>query len=333
MTSLPHVAAIVLNWNHFEATRACVEALRRCDYPNLHIVVADNGSTDDSARRIEEAFPVVTVLRNGENLGYSRGCNAGIRFSMADPQCRYLLVLNNDCIVAPGSIRSAVEAAESDSSIAIVAAKIVDGAGCIWHAGGTISLLRGQATARGFREPDAGQYDAPCDTEWASGAMMLLRREAVEKAGALPEEYFFGVEEWDYSLHVRRCGWRIRYAPGFAGVHPGSGSHHNHDPKFAYNYYRNKLLFQERHLGALPFALWLIVFRLYVAVRMRPHVAKLGRALYGNSGPGEVDELVFAAKSALRDHGKGALSEATMLAFDRALRERRERMATASRAR
>jgi GT2 family glycosyltransferase len=325
------VAAVVLNWNNFEDSLSCIENLRASDYPALKTYLVDNNSTDDSIRRLEARFPDVVILRNKENLGFSRGCNVGVRAAMQDAGCLYVLLVNNDCSVSARSISEAVCAAESDANIGIVTGKILDEGGRIWHAGGRISLWRGQAKARGFREKDVGQFNEPCDTEWASGAMMLIRREVIEKVGCLPEQYFFGVEEWDYSLQVGRAGYRIRYVPEFQGMHPGGGSHDNHDPKFAYNYYRNKLLFQERHLGRYLFRVWLLPFRIYLTFKMRRHISYLASITYADPSDSPVDEVVFAAWTALRDHGKNSLSESTMLEFENVLGERRARTAAASR--
>jgi GT2 family glycosyltransferase len=325
------VAAVVLNWNNFEDSLSCIEKLRASDYPALKMYLVDNNSTDDSIRRLEARFPDVVILRNKENLGFSRGCNVGVRAAMQDAACRYVLLVNNDCSVSARSISEAVCAAESDANIGIVTGKILDERGRIWHAGGRISLWRGQAKVRGFREKDVGQFNEPCDTEWASGAMMLIRREVIEKVGCLPEQYFFGVEEWDYSLQVGRAGYRIRYVSEFQGMHPGGGSHDNHDPKFAYNYYRNKLLFQERHLGRYLFRVWLLPFRMYLTFKMRRHISYLASITYADPSDSPVDEVVFAAWTALRDHGKNSLSESTMLEFENVLGERRARTAAASR--
>ena len=330
-TGLPQVSAIVLNWNNFEDSRNCIHALQRSEYPALRIIVIDNHSSDGSFEKLREAFPDLTLIRNEENLGFSRGCNVGIRAALSSADCRYVLLVNNDCVLPPGSIPSAVQAAQGDASIGVVTGKIVDELGRIWHAGGAISLLRGQSRTRGFRQKDVGQFDTPCDTGWASGAMMLIRRQVLERVGALPEEYFFGVEEWDYSLAVLKAGYRIRYVPEFNGVHPGGGSHDNHDPKFAYNYYRNKLIFQERHLGRALFLLWLLPFRLYLRFKMRGHIAYLASITYANPADSPVDEVVFAARSALRDHGKNSLCEATMLDFEKSLRESREGKSAANR--
>jgi GT2 family glycosyltransferase len=319
----PKVAAVVVNWNRFDMTVQCVEALQANSYLDLSVVIVDNGSTDGSLERLRARFPGVRCIGNGENRGFSRGCNVGVRAAMEDPMCAFVLLVNNDCILPTGVLEPAVRAALADPGVGIVTAKIVDEQGRIWHAGGTLSLLRGQSRTRGFREKDVGQFDTPCDTEWASGALMLIRREVVDRVGALPEEYFFGVEEWDYSITVRRAGYRIRYVPNFHAMHPGGGSHDNHDPKFAYNYYRSKLIFQEKHLGRPLFRLWLLAFRLYLEFRMRRHVAHLATLNYANPADSPTDDVVFAARMALQDHGKNRLSEVTMLEFDAMLRSRR----------
>jgi GT2 family glycosyltransferase len=317
--NLPVVTAIVLNWNNFDDTRDCINSLHSSEYPNLKVILVDNRSSDGSFEKLVAAFPAIPCMQNSENLGFARGCNVGIHRALENPDCSYVLLVNNDCTMSASSISAAVSVMEGDTSIGVITGKIVDERNRIWHAGGTISLLRGQSRTRGFREIDVGQFEVACDTEWASGAMMLIRRNVVEAVGALPEEYFFGVEEWDYSFMVRKGGYRIRYVPTFTGVHPGGGSHDNHDPKFAYNYYRNKLIFQEKHLGRFLFALWLLPFRLYLKLRMRRHMAHLEKITYTHPMESRSDELVFAAWSALRDHGTNTLSESTMLAFDEEL--------------
>jgi hypothetical protein len=319
----PRVTAVVLNWNNYDDSRRCLDALLSSGYANLRIIVVDNASTDGSHDRLLASYPQLEHRRNDKNLGFSRGCNAGIREALKEDACAFVLLVNNDCQVAHGSIESAVAAAESDGGIGVVTAKILDEKGRIWHAGGTISLMRGQSRTRGFREMDIGQFQEACDTEWASGALMLITRAVLERVGLLPEQYFFGVEEWDFSLSVRNAGYRIRYVPAFWGIHPGGGSHDNHDPKFAYNYYRNKLIFQEKHLGPALFRLWLLAFRVYLRVKMRRHIKYLASITYADPSMSPVEDVVFAAQCALEDHGSGPLDEHTMLHFERTMAQRR----------
>lgn len=323
------VVAVVLNWNNFDDSDACIRSLLAVTYPRLRIVLVDNRSTDGSFARLKESHPTIQFVANTENLGFSRGCNNGIRAALSGGSCEYVLLINNDCEIDAGALEPAVAEMQAHPDVGVVTAKIVDERGRIWHAGGTISLLRGQSYARGFREPDVGQFETVCDTEWASGALMLVRREVLERVGLLPEEYFFGVEEWDYSLQVLGKGYRVRYVPRFRGMHPGGGSHDNHDPKFAYNYYRNKLIFQERHLGRLLFKLWLLPFLLYLKFKMRRHISYLASITYANPSQSPVDEVVFAAWMAVRDHGTGELNEGTMLRFQSVLEDWRKQRASA----
>ena len=319
--SNPKVSIVILNWNNFRDTTRCIESALSCGYRHLEVIVVDNSSTDGSVERIASQFPGLQIVRNESNLGFSRGCNRGIQAALKDPQCRFVLLLNNDCTLQPGGLVLAVRAMTRSSDIGVVTGKVYfgDGSRRIWHAGGRVSLFAGQAVARGFREIDIGQFDNESDTGWASGAMMLVSREVLAKVGMLPEEYFFGVEEWDYSLAVLRNGFRIRYVPTFVGFHSGGGSHHNHDPKFVYNYYRNKLIFQQRQLGTFLFYLWLIPFRTYLNLRMRRHVQRIVWDSYPDEHI-EIDDVVFAAQRALGDHGKNRLSESTMLEFDATLK-------------
>jgi GT2 family glycosyltransferase len=263
MIARPRVYVIVLNWNNYDDSAKCIESLERATYPNLRVLVVDNGSKDQSGPKLRQAFPSHLFVFNDDNLGFSRGCNMGIRRAMQDPECAYVVLINNDATVEPGFIEPAVELMESNERIGAVSGKILRRDGKFWYAGGDIDLLRGQARARGYGEVDNGQYDRVVDVKFVTGGFMFIRRAAIEKVGALPEEYFFGVEEWDYSMALRRGGFRLCYQPASVAHHTGDGSHSNWDPKFVYNYYRNKLIFQRKYLPAVLFPLWKQVFKWY----------------------------------------------------------------------
>ena len=313
---VPAILAIILNWNNFQDSVKCIESLLTCGYPYLTVIVVDNCSTDDSLVRLKERFGQCTFVENEENLGFARGCNRGIRRALEDEDCRYVLLLNNDAVLQPGALDSAVAAAESDARIGLVGGKILksESSRQLWYAGGAVSRLRGQAKSRGFEEIDRGQYDCECDTQFVTAAMMLIKREVLTSVGSLPEEYFFGVEEWDYSIAVRRAGFRLRYSPQFVGYHCGDGSHWNFDPKFVYNYYRNKLIFQEKYLSPVAFVLWRWLFVLYGKV---VYPRKVSRTAIQYSFGRDVDfaGLRYALDCALRDHRKTALDERQLMLF------------------
>lgn len=320
----PLVAVIVLNWNNWPATEHCVHSILNSTYRPLLPIIVDNASQDDSAARLKSTFPNIDFVQNEKNLGFAAGCNRGIARALSGSNCRYVLLANNDCRLAPSSIGEAVREAKASDRVGLVTPKLLfdEKSGTIWHAGGSISTIFGRARSRGFGERDLGQYDHAQDTSWATGALMLISREVVNRVGLLCEEYFFGLEEWDYSLAVARAGYRIRYCPTFLGYHAGDGSHENFDPRFIYNYYRNKLIFQERQLGRTKFLVWRALFRVYVELWLRRHSQSLSRRLGVPSDAKQLAAVKFAARSALQDHGRNKLSEETLLEFGSRLKNR-----------
>lgn len=298
----PAVYVVILNWNGFEKTRTCVESLERAQYPRTNIVIVDNGSKDDSVRHLRELVkdePLAVLLENSENLGFARGCNVGICHAIAQG-ADYVLLLNNDSTVSPGFLEPAVRAAEQDPGVGLVGGKIYLGmnGSALWYAGGDVDLWRGAVTVRGFRQPDRGQFDRCEPVGFVTGAMMLIKRAVIETIGPLPAEYFFGTEEWDYSLAARRAGFRLLYVPEFVAYHLSDGSHSNADPKFVYNSYRNKLIFQEKFLPKPLWTVWLAVFTAYswAGAQWQLRRAHADRA--------DLNDLMFALRTAIDDHRK-----------------------------
>lgn len=324
MTVSPVVQAIVLNWNGYEHSRRCLQSLAECGDAGMKVIIVDNASHDGSGARLQAEFPQHRFIANGQNLGFARGCNVGIRAALQDEPCHYVLLINNDAMLMPGGLSHAVSVAQATPGIGLIGGKVLQSlqTRVLWYAGGTIDRWRGQAMVRGFGEVDRGQYDTPEDVGFVTGGLMLIRREVLDRVGLLPEEYFFGVEEWDYSLSVRTAGYRLRYEPAFVALHPGDGSHWNYQPKYVYNYYRNKLIFQEKFLPRPMFVVWKWAFVAYGALLAR----RRRRALIVRAGERRevpMAELDFALQQAVKDHGTNRLDETALAAFE-------ERLARAS---
>jgi len=323
----PRVYAIVLNWNNYEDSKKCLESLQRATYPNLRTIVVDNGSADGSADRLREEFSQHLFVLNKANLGFSRGCNSGIRIALEDRDCVYVLLLNNDAIVVPDFLEKAVEKAEADSGIGLVGGKLLHSpeSKVISYAGGDIDRWRGRVVIRGFNEKDCGQYDEACEVGFVTCAFMLIKREVLNKVGLLPEEYFFGVEEWDYSLHVRQTGYKLYYVPGFAAYHAGDGSHWNYDPRINYIAYCSKLIFQEKYLPRGLFPVWKVILFLYAKYRAKHTWRKIARELGTEiERKAPFDDMQFAFLEAIKDHRKDDLSEETLIRFGEVLMKAKE---------
>lgn len=326
----PRVYVVILNWNNYKDTKKCVESVQQATYPDIKTIIVDNASTDGSGERLRREFPQHRFIGNERNLGFSRGCNRGIADAMKDEGCAYVLLLNNDATVSPDFLEKAVETAEQDSRIGLVGGKILNSpqSKLLAYAGGQVNLRRGTVVIRGFGEEDHGQYDEACEVGFVTCAFILIKREVLERLGPLPEEYFFGVEEWDYSYNAQRNGYKLYYVPEFVAYHKGDGSHWNYDPRFAYIAARSRLIFQEKYLPKALFPFWKLTYYAYLKFRAKRSWHKLSEAYdYTNVDRALLDDVQFASLKALEDHGKDDLTEETLARFGEVMKNRKKAVA------
>lgn len=295
----PEVSIIVLNWNNYEDTAACLDSVRGLNYPNHRAIVVDNASTDASRERLDEEYEWCEFVLNDENLGFARGCNRGIERVKVDSE--YVLLLNNDCrFLDSDALTNAVKLAECKPDAGIVGGKIYySGSNKIWSACGEINWLRGRGVHFGHDKHDSGEFDEVTEVELVSGALMLVKSEVFETVGLLPENYFFGAEEWDFSVQVRRAGYSLYYCPKFEVEHEVGASHDTFDLRFVYNTYRNKLIFQQRNLQTWTWRLWLTLFYVYLYTVLR---FNLRRQIDNSEENAELDEVIGAIREAVHDH-------------------------------
>jgi GT2 family glycosyltransferase len=208
ITHYPRVSIIILNWNGLEDTIECLESLKKINYPNYEVIVVDNGSQGDDVRVLRERYrDYIHIIRNEKNYGFAKGNNVGIRYAL-DKGADYVLLLNNDTVVAPDFLDEMVRVAQSDERIGIVCPKMYrysQPEKVCFDGGVRIHLLWDTVTV-GLRSDDERPV---VDTEFAAGTAILIRRKTLEQIGLLPEEYFFGVEDVDYSLNALRNKFRI----------------------------------------------------------------------------------------------------------------------------
>ena len=248
------ISIITINYNGYKDTCELIASLPLED-KSLEVIVVDNASKEDEATLIEEQYPQVKVIRSKENLGFAGGNNLGIQAAHG----KYLFFLNNDTILRhqtsdirhqTSNIRHLVNRLESSPKIGMVSPKIRFSwdTNPIQYAGYTpLSKITLRNTAIGCGEDDHGQYDTPHPTPYAHGAAMMVRREAIEMAGLMPECYFLYYEELDWSMMIRRAGYDIWYDPAITVYHKESQTTGQQSPLRTYYITRNRLLFVKRN--------------------------------------------------------------------------------------
>ncbi len=244
MGNAPSVSVVVLNWNGLADTRECLHSLQAARYPAMRVIVVDNGSRDDEATTLErELGGFIEVLRLPENRGFAAGANAGIRRAL-EAGTDYVLLLNNDTVVAPEFLQALVDTAGEVPNLAAVCPRthFYDRPRTIYSTGGEVSLWRGVATQVGRGQEDRGQFERLKRRGYADGVCMLIPAEALATVGLLDEQYFAYWEETDWCVRAAERGLHCYYAPQSLIWHKAERSQ-SPDARFDYLYRRNALLF------------------------------------------------------------------------------------------
>ncbi|MFG0316258.1 MAG: glycosyltransferase family 2 protein [Planctomycetota bacterium JB042] len=219
--------AVVLNWNRPDATLRCVEALRRSRPAPPEVIVVDNGSVDDSCRRLREGCPEVELIETGANLGYAGGNNRGIERALERGAERVVL-LNNDDEVGPdclSRLEAGLDAGRDVGAVGPVVEWPSDGGKArIWAAGGKLEHRENITRLRGFGQVRNGQFSRDEDVDYLPGCVLMVRREAFERVGLLDDTYFCYMEDVDFGRRLAAAGYRNRLVAGAHAVHEASTS-------------------------------------------------------------------------------------------------------------
>jgi GT2 family glycosyltransferase len=275
MTEEKIISIITINYNGLKDTCELMETLP-LDDTSIEVIVVDNASRQDEASVIEQRYPQVKVIRSSENLGFAGGNNLGIEASCG----KYLYFINNDTLLSlqgnavanpkhgmQPELRYLVERLESDPQIGMVCPKIrfTWGDNLIQFAGYTpLSRVTLRNNAIGFNESDYGQYDTAHPTPYGHGAAMMVRREAIDKAGMMPTCFFLYYEELDWSMMIRRAGYTIWYEPASTIYHKESQTTGQASPLRTYYITRNRLFFVQRN-SPLPWRYLSYLYLIFVA--------------------------------------------------------------------
>ena len=238
------LSIITINYNGLKDTCELIDSIPFNN--DLEVIVVDNASEKDEASLISAKYPQVKVIRSSQNLGFAGGNNLGIKAA----QGKYLFFINNDTIFKEFNVQALIDRLESSPKIAVVCPKIRFSWGNhpIQFAGYTpLSKITVRNQAIGFGEEDRGQYDTAHPTPYAHGAAMLVKREALEKVGLMPECYFLYYEELDWSMIFTRAGFEIWYDPACTVFHKESQATGKNSPLRTYYIVRNRLLLVKRN--------------------------------------------------------------------------------------
>jgi GT2 family glycosyltransferase len=275
------------------------------------VVVVDNGSVDGSPEMVAAEFPQAVLLRNGENLGFAKGCNQGMEVGRG----RYFILLNSDTTLVGDALSELVRFMDEHPEAGAGGCALLypDGylQGACGRFPGLANTIRRQLDieAARLRARDGRMYFSNPflsytehgmmrDVDWVAGCCMIVRREVVAQVGAMDESIFLFAEEWDWCYRIKSHGWRVLYTPSPKVVHLGHASWTLSDGKRATALLAGQDYFLRKHRGVG----WALVHRL---CRLVASVAKCGvwmalyvlrpgqRAFYGERLSWQVHTLLW----------------------------------------
>jgi N-acetylglucosaminyl-diphospho-decaprenol L-rhamnosyltransferase len=257
---------VVINYRTPELTIDALESIAsQVREVDAHVVLVDNASGDDSLPRLTAAIEErgwrswVELIASPVNTGFAGGNNLVLCNLDRYPDARFVLLLNSDTISDPGVLAHCVAKMEADPGIGVMSCLLLNADRSV------------QNTARRFLTPSrllAHTFGLPWymprlfawadtedpawdrrtearDVDWVGGAFMMIRREVIERVGALDDAFFFYGEDAEFCHRVTQAGWRVRYEPGAAVIHLGGASS---DPARLAARQRSALQWQARYL-------------------------------------------------------------------------------------
>ncbi|HEU5316711.1 MAG TPA: glycosyltransferase family 2 protein, partial [Chloroflexota bacterium] len=251
------IAVVIVSFNTAALLARCLDAVLAQVSPDDEVVVVDNASSDASATIVRDRYPTVRLIQNQQNRGFGAGCNTGIRATHAP----LVLLLNPDCRLAPGSVGGLLRFMQSHPRAAVAGGRLRYGDGSFQHSAFRFPTLwqvlldlfpldwRLADSALNGRYPRgwdgrAFQIDHPL------GALMCVRRSAIDTVGLFDEDFFMYAEEVDWCLRFKRAGWEIWHCPEALAVHLGGQATRQHADAMFVQLHRSRFRLFAKHYPA-----------------------------------------------------------------------------------
>jgi GT2 family glycosyltransferase len=273
------ISIIIVSWNAKDYLLQCLASLNTLNptgpQGQPEIIVVDNASADGSAEAVAAYYPKVRLIRNPENVGFSRANNIGIKASRGD----YLAFVNSDVEVLPGCIDALVDFFETDPRVGMVGPKLVGkdrrlqrsarGFPTLWNQFCRALALDKLVPSKIFSGYAMTYWGhRTCETvDILQGSFMLVKRAALEEVGFWDEEFFIYGEDVDLCRRFRKGGWKVVFVPWARAIHYGGASSANAPVRFYIEKQRADLQYWRKHEPSLAVGGYFLIAALHETLR------------------------------------------------------------------
>ena len=299
-----YIDIIIVNWNSGEQLHRCLSSIATYGANQINkVVIVDNNSSDESLKYIKCFSLPLEIIKNQRNIGFAAACNQGAAICSA----KYLLFLNPDTKLFPGSLSVPLAFMESDNNkqVGICGIQLVRKDGTIARTCARFpTLWRFLAESSGISRIPIFGYTGMHMKEWdhansqpvdqVIGAFFFVRRALFERLHGFDESFFVYFEEVDFSYRANINGWSSWYLTEAKAFHEGGGTSRQVKDKRLFYSLRSRLLYAFKHLPT-----WQAILVLFCTLGVEPFTRSLYCALTGNiSG---IANILKAYKLLLQD--------------------------------
>lgn len=271
------LSIIIVSWNTAQLLMTCLQSIQTAQEadPKIssEVIVVDNASSDGSAALVSTQFPYIKLIRNKENVGFARANNQGLAISSG----RYVMFLNSDTTVAPGTLTAICSFMDQHPNVGVLGPLICNPDGTLQESAFKAptflnslgNLLFGNTHQRLLLTFTNHYYDLrrPTNVGWVSGACLVIRRDCANLLGGWDESYFLYSEDVDICLRARQHGWDVVFAPIGAITHLRNQSSIQIREQAIQSVYLSRIQLRNRHWGALRCSLYCLFTSILLGTR------------------------------------------------------------------
>ena len=272
------VSIIIVNYNvKYFLEQALSAVMKACNELKTEVWVVDNASSDGSVAMIKEKYPSVNLIESEKNLGFSKANNLAIKKSNS----QYVLLLNPDTIIEENTLKDCLSFMESQKDCGAMGVKMLDGGGQFLPESKRalptpqtaffkmFGFGRFFPNSKYFNKYHLGYLDKDQthEIDVLSGAFMFMRKEALDKAGLLDEQFFMYGEDIDLSYRIQKSGFKNYYFPGTSIIHFKGESTKKNSLNYVKMFYNAMLLFYNKHFTGKYLSALSIIIQMAIYLR------------------------------------------------------------------
>ena len=259
------ISIIIVSWNAKGYLLKCLSSLRYQKNPT-EIIVVDNASADGSPEAVARDYPQVQLIRNRENLGFSRANNIGIKAA----QGNYLAFVNSDVVVLPNCMEVLIDFLAAHRDVGMVGPKILGKDARLQPSCRSFPTLKTEfcrATALDRLLPARWDHSKVEPVDVLQGSFMVVKRKALEDVGLWDERFFVYGEDLDFCRRFWKSGWKIAFIPRARAIHYGGASSSNAPVRFYIEKQRAELQYWRKHRSPRAVRGYLLLSALHETLR------------------------------------------------------------------